>query len=872
MGTYSTTGITQGMTLESAQKAQQEYYIKNGATDPALAAAITNLGGGSGDFNQVNPYQQQTAYFGAEDRLSQGGIRDPILLAQARDLDLKAKQTMQQTEIARQEAEARKAKERAASSAASGAAAADQPTTTQAPFAQGSTGAINAKTQPELTMAERGAIRADVRGGPLDRQTFIENQRASGKTDAQIREMLNVLPPEQTGGQTSVQMQTSVPIPADANAPQPAGSPTVGTGTTGTNGTTPTPSGDQKTTGDQKEGQPTALPPNPQVNLLRTLAATETDPITGAILNAYADSMEAEGQVTDPMSQAAYLEKYGKSLTAPEDAIAEILNTARKTAENSQSSTKAFLQGQYDRNEKLMAAQQENINNQLTFANQKAVRDQADTNKKTLDQNTIMLALSGGFGSADGNREIIEARQKGEEAIINLNKEFGFKKTDVALKFTEIHNQAYDNYQSAWLQATDNFETKVSNIDIQSISNQGAKKNTLDTAYKSYVTEIKEARKNAATTLNEALKYVQTTQNQMRDDQRAKEQSVISQAQWAVTTYGSGAKPFIDKLAKENPSVNLAGLMGGQTLSEANQNFDNRLALMKEGRIGGGGSSGGLSFPAYMNQGTGEPPSYQNFVNAKTSEVMAMLKRDTTLSVDEAMAKKKQLLDPIALKAEYDATLSATKQGNPTEIMDTFERRAAAQNLSGPVYKRTQALLESYLKNGQYGQASDVVNNIGDDIDSTSAKNFQQALGARFDIQRLDEALNAVGQTGPLTGRIKSLNPYDPAVVRVNNLIIQAVPNLARGIFNEVGVLTDTDVERYTKTLGNPNLTVEQARNAFSDLNKKISVGMQNQIDVWDAQNKRTNGIKKIFNQPIPSSGIGAASADEDYANSILNQ
>lgn len=48
-------------TLEEAQKAQQEYYLKHGATDPSIAADITNLGGGSGDFNQVDPYKQQTA-------------------------------------------------------------------------------------------------------------------------------------------------------------------------------------------------------------------------------------------------------------------------------------------------------------------------------------------------------------------------------------------------------------------------------------------------------------------------------------------------------------------------------------------------------------------------------------------------------------------------------------------------------------------------------------------------------------------------------------------------------------------------------------------------------------------------------------------
>lgn len=46
--------------LADAQKAQQEYYLKNGSTSASIAADITNLGGGSGDFNQVDPYKLQT--------------------------------------------------------------------------------------------------------------------------------------------------------------------------------------------------------------------------------------------------------------------------------------------------------------------------------------------------------------------------------------------------------------------------------------------------------------------------------------------------------------------------------------------------------------------------------------------------------------------------------------------------------------------------------------------------------------------------------------------------------------------------------------------------------------------------------------------
>ena len=57
----------------------------------------------------------------------------------------------------------------------------------------------------------------------------------------------------------------------------------------------------------------------------------------------------------------------------------------------------------------------------------------------------------------------------------------------------------------------------------------------------------------------------------------------------------------------------------------------------------------------------------------------------------------------------------------------------------------------------------------------------------------------------PLTGWIKKKNPWSLEGQELNALLQQTIPNLARGVFGEVGVLTDNDIELYRKTL--PNLT-----------------------------------------------------------------
>lgn len=56
-----------------------------------------------------------------------------------------------------------------------------------------------------------------------------------------------------------------------------------------------------------------------------------------------------------------------------------------------------------------------------------------------------------------------------------------------------------------------------------------------------------------------------------------------------------------------------------------------------------------------------------------------------------------------------------------------------------------------------------------------------------------------------LLGRLKSMNPYDVNAQVINNLLTSITPGIARGVYGEVGVLTDSDIERYKATL--PNLT-----------------------------------------------------------------
>lgn len=63
--------------------------------------------------------------------------------------------------------------------------------------------------------------------------------------------------------------------------------------------------------------------------------------------------------------------------------------------------------------------------------------------------------------------------------------------------------------------------------------------------------------------------------------------------------------------------------------------------------------------------------------------------------------------------------------------------------------------------------------------------------------------------------------------------INRTVPGLARGIFKEVGVLTDVDIDRYTMTLANPMSTPEQIEKLHEDTMRKIDDSMKGMFDIY---------------------------------------
>ncbi len=145
------------------------------------------------------------------------------------------------------------------------------------------------------------------------------------------------------------------------------------------------------------------------------------------------------------------------------------------------------------------------------------------------------------------------------------------------------------------------------------------------------------------------------------------------------------------------------------------------------------------------------------------------------------------------------------------------------------------------------------------------------------DVQDLNNIASRM-DTGPVLWRLAKMDPYNVNAAAFNAAINGSVPNVARGVFGEVGVLTDSDVARYTKVL--PNLTSTDEQNkaiqailltkALRGYEENLRVMAASKVDVsWFGRElERLEGAVDNINQQI---WVGSVSQNEPIADTFAD-
>ncbi len=101
--------------------------------------------------------------------------------------------------------------------------------------------------------------------------------------------------------------------------------------------------------------------------------------------------------------------------------------------------------------------------------------------------------------------------------------------------------------------------------------------------------------------------------------------------------------------------------------------------------------------------------------------------------------------------------------------------------------------------------------------------------------------------TGPIVGILKTANPYDVKAQLLKATLQATVPNLARGVYGEVGVLTDNDIANYTKTLPNIRSTKELSDLVLSMTLKVVKNSVDSNLQVLAAEGRDVSGFEPLY-------------------------
>ena len=112
--------------------------------------------------------------------------------------------------------------------------------------------------------------------------------------------------------------------------------------------------------------------------------------------------------------------------------------------------------------------------------------------------------------------------------------------------------------------------------------------------------------------------------------------------------------------------------------------------------------------------------------------------------------------------------------------------------------KRAQSILDEERKT-----AADKAAQRGKPMTSEQVSQLTQLDSVANTLQMLDSRVQSVPDKdrGPFYGKARGINPYDKQAQEVAALTTGVVTPMARGVFNEVGVITATDEARYRAML-----------------------------------------------------------------------
>lgn len=227
------------------------------------------------------------------------------------------------------------------------------------------------------------------------------------------------------------------------------------------------------------------------------------------------------------------------------------------------------------------------------------------------------------------------------------------------------------------------------------------------------------------------------------------------------------------------------------------------------------------------------------------------------------VTEQKNAIEKAKIDAEKDRFKTVT---DGAQLYDTQTGKVVAENKEdfAPNKYSSGAIIAGAGSNGASGiTLGDGTKLRYDDPDFTlkmirgSANN--KRVPTEGELNPIIKAQRALGQlgsitaniqaqdTGPIIGLLRSYNPYDANAQQIKAQLQALIPTLARGVYGEVGVLTDQDINNYAKTVPNLRSTSDVNKLVLAMTIDGIKGSVESQLQNLAAGNRNVANFEPIY-------------------------
>lgn len=157
----------------------------------------------------------------------------------------------------------------------------------------------------------------------------------------------------------------------------------------------------------------------------------------------------------------------------------------------------------------------------------------------------------------------------------------------------------------------------------------------------------------------------------------------------------------------------------------------------------------------------------------------------------------------------------------------------------------------------------------GKPMTSSEVKDLADLDGVLSTLNVIEKKLSKIEQRGPIVGPFRAAVPYDVAAQEIENLATSITPGLARGVFGEVGVLTDQDIARYKALIPNIKTDARVAEANLRNLREKIAVAKKEKIETFRQAGYDVSGFEEEYKKLSETPALVSSNINEQIRSQV---